>query len=259
MSDTLMIPTLINGQWTLHLPEHRSLRPQWGEWSDGEGNPRFGWEKARLDSMYRNIESTDIIYDLGAEEGDMAALYQSWLGPQTTGGLCLFEPNEKVWPNIKAIWRANHLIDPLETWVGFAGDRDNILATYQEHQTPWPPCADGPVIGDHGFLNLCERPDVSSVRLDSFALVTGYFPDIITIDVEGAEFNVLAGALEILKDKKPLVYVSIHPQFMKDMYDTDARVLHELMGQMGYRAKFLEEDHEQHFVFWHPMGRELKF
>src|SRR5882724_6033705 len=95
----LVKPTLINGKWQLLLPKHRADRPEW----------KTGWEVERLDALRASIEPGKLVFDVGAEEGDMSALYALW-GAQVV----LFEPNERVWPNIRAIWEANRLELPFD-------------------------------------------------------------------------------------------------------------------------------------------------
>lgn len=96
----------VNNKWEIVLPDHRA---DWPEWSKGKG-----WEKARLDSMHENLSKDDVIYYVGAEEGDMPALCAMW-----GARVVLFEPNSRVWPNIRATWEANKLEDPLFCYVGY--------------------------------------------------------------------------------------------------------------------------------------------
>lgn len=240
------VPTTINGRWQLLLPEHRAARPQWGDWTDGNGVVHHGWEAERLDSMHARLRPGDVVYDVGAEEGDLPALWASW-GCQVV----LFEPNARVWPNIRFIFEANGLPVPLACWAGFAAERSGVGTKPTEVSwRTWPRCADGPVIGDHGFLNLCERPDVGRLALDDAA---GFMrippPDAITIDVEGAELRVLRGASELLLHRRPLVWVSIHPEFMDEMYGDHPADLHAYMAEHGYEGQHLATDHEQHWLF----------
>lgn len=253
---TAMITTLINNSWTLLLPEHRAIRPEWGIWYDDSGAEHFGWEVERLKSMNRNIGPGDVVFDVGTEEGDISALIQSWIGTGD-GGVCLFEPNDRVWSNVRTIFDANHLKPPLTYWHGFAGNENGHLDTAEDYHD-WPEASTGPVISDHGFCNLNERPDIPAIRLDDFAVMTGAYPNVITIDVEGAELYVLDGALALLGAFRPLVYCSVHPEFASDMYHYNVQVLYDYMGDLGYRSKVLEVDHEHHVVFWHPEGRELR-
>lgn len=243
-----MIPTAINRRWTLLLPEHRAAR---GEVWDT-------WERERIGHMAANIHPGDCVFDIGAEEGDMPALWASWVGPG--GGVVLVEPNPKVIPNIRAIWEANGLPMPLGIFTGFAGPEDDLRRPrWPEAFTSghWPACADGPVIGNHGFANLCERPDIPRVRLDTLAAWTDE-PDVITIDVEGAELEVLRGATRLLTDVHPLVYVSVHPVFMLEMYHQTAGELDAHMERFGYRRRELAVDHEAHWLYSHPEGRKVR-
>jgi len=252
-----MIDTKINGRWNLMLPEHRAARPEW----------QTGWEVERLDSMNANIRRGDIVYDIGAEEGDISALIASWVWPN--GGVCLFEPNPKVWPNIKAIWDANNLRHPLATWVGFASDATSdaallddagLLLLAHDPESGWPRCAtELPVIGDHGFRHLAQETDVTpQITLTDFVRQTNIIPDVITMDVEGSELRVLRGARVLLHGMKPLVYLSMHPEFMDELYgDTPTDLLH-FMADVGYVGMCLAVDHEEHWVFWHQLGRKPK-
>jgi len=279
VTDVAMVPTTINGRWNLLLPEHRAARPEW-----------TGWEVERVQSMHANLRPGMVLYDIGTEEGDLSALYASWVAdagrcpncggyPATDvraaqgplcwwqscartggGGAVLFEPNPRVWPNIRAIWEANALAAPIATWVGFAGSGERVSREFvAEHVLPrdgkWPACASGPLIGDHGFLNLSERPDVPSITIDQMAAATGRPPDAITIDVEGAELHVLRGADHTLTEQRPLVWCSVHPEFMFHMYDQYERDLHDWMHDHRYWAVHLGYDHEHHVLFY-PIERE---
>jgi FkbM family methyltransferase len=234
--------TRILDRWELWLPEHRAERPQW-PW----------WEKVRLESMYANIRPGDVVFDIGTEEGDLSALFATW-----GARLALFEPNPKVWPNIKAIWDANNLDMPHFCWPGFASHVTKTLGELGP-RGQWPACAYGLVIGNHGFRHLAEQANVTpQITLDDVAKWIGYFPDVITVDVEGAEWFVLKGAEGILGKKQPLVYISIHPEFMRDLYEMKDSELHDFMEHRGYRGTHLGTDHEEHWLFWHPDGRDPK-
>mgnify|MGYP003974544311 FL=1 len=69
--------------------------------------------------------------------------------------------------------------------------------------------------------------------LDTFCRTRGIRPDVIKVDVEGAEFAVLEGAREILAGAKPVMVISIHPQHLKAL-GRDAAELHALAAASGY-------------------------
>lgn len=244
---TDMVKTKLNGKWDLILPKHRADRPEW----------KTGWEKETLDALCRNVTPDDIVFEVGAEEGDMSALIAQWCN----GRIFLFEPNPKVWPNLKAIWESNNIAKPLGYFVGFAGTQDITnpanLNFDPSNQGEWPKCAYGEVIGDHGFRHLAEEADSTpQARIDTIVRHYKILPTIITMDIEGAEFEALKGAEETLKYHHPMLFLSIHPEFMNHHFGQFEKELHRYLEEMGYQWKHLAYDHEHHYVFWHPKGRQ---
>jgi len=222
----------INQRWMLTLPDHRAR----GDWWDH-------WEEERLASMAEHLNEFDLIAYIGAEQGDMPALCASW-GCATV----LVEPVGKVWPGIRATFEANGLPLPWATFAGFAGATDHFA---HEHLVErwWPPEAEGPVSDVEGFANLCERPDLPVITLNTIRSVVGPL-SAISIDVEGSELEVLRGAAAaVLTKDRPKVWVSIHPDFMHDMYDQEPWEVHSLMESHGYVGTLLADVHEQHWYF----------
>lgn len=246
---TTMIPTKINGKWWVTLPEHRAARPEWVT----------GWERERLDSMHDYLTHITpgrrpVIIDVGAEEGDMPALYSMW-----GCDVVLIEPNPKVWPNIKAIWEANELRAPLINFVGFAAEMSHV-APYRDSvggkgligQDGWPFCARDEVIGDHGFRHLAQQADETPcITIDD--LVGDQHIDAITMDVEGSELRVVVGAAKVLERDHPLVWVSCHTDYeWNDKWYEGVRVeqVIDAMGAYNYEAVHIcNELHEDHWLF----------
>ena len=52
---------------------------------------------------------------------------------------------------------------------------------------------------------------VKQLSLDSFTEENSIFPEILKIDVEGAEFNVLDGSKSLLTKYRPKIIISLHP------------------------------------------------
>ena len=182
-----MVEAVLNGRYKIILPKHRADRPEW--------YTEEGWEGPRLDRLQGEIShqiskgKTPVVYYVGAEEGDMCGLAAKW-----GAKLVMFEPNERVSPNIKAIWRANKLEPPLAYFEGFAANVTDLKGKNALHIGKFPASADGEVIGDHGFKELAYEHDVvPQIKIDD---ITDNIepPTIITMDVEGSEFEVLKGS-----------------------------------------------------------------
>jgi len=225
------------------LPQHRAARPDW--------YTETGWERARLDALHTTVEGQDapVVYYVGAEEGEMPALCQIW-GAEVV----LFEPNPKAWPNIRAIWQANDLQPPLLSLVGFASNVTDLNPPHAEPGTGmvegWPDCASGPVIGDHGFKELYqEAAAFPQIRIDDVAAGGTPAPTIIAFDVEGSEWQVLRGAEQILRDHQPILFASIHPEFMFHQWSEYSRDLRNWIVDLGYTETILDYAHELHTVY----------
>lgn len=217
----------INGEYEIILPEHRANRPEWFS--------EMGWEKKRLQSMKEHLNDKDIMFYVGNEEGDMSALLAMW-GVK----LGLFEPNPKVWPNTKVIWEANKLPMPLFSFCGFASSQTTEGGMY----VGFPPSASGDVIGDHGFMEL-QNHNAPEIKIDDI----GIEPTAISIDVEGSEWEVLKGAKNTLRDHRPKIWLSIHPEFAFRIYGTYSNDLRKWIKDFGYTETILDYQHELHLFY----------
>lgn len=242
-----MVQAKLNGKYEIILPKHRADRPDW--YTDE------GWERARLDAMHdeitRQVQAgiTPVVYYVGAEEGEMPALCQMW-GAQVV----MFEPNPLVLPNIRAIWEANELEQPLGFFVGFAS---NITDLNPPQQNPlavgfsegWCEAAYGELIGNHGFKELYQEADAfPQIKLDDVAEMYPK-PTIISFDCEGSEWQVMKGAEEILARDKPVIFASISPEFMFHQFNQYSRDFRNWLIDFGYKETYLDYQHELHTVY----------
>ena len=237
-------PTNINDSWVMRLPSHRAI-----QYMRPEGGGK--WELERLAAMHETISPSDVVYDIGAEQGDMTALLASWAH---TGAVVAIEPNPWVWPCIKAIFEENDLTPPAATFVGFLGGQDkaptNPDGVRRGFFRGWPECATGIIDPAAGFAHLAQEQDVvPTITLDALVARTGLAPDVVTMDVEGAEWFVLKGATRTLAQHRPTVFVSIHEAFLGEFFGQCPNDVHRLMAKAGYKGEHLATDHEEHWRY----------
>lgn len=235
----------VAGLGPLLLPEVRCNRGQ-----------RPWWEAARLHSMHHYLGPGDRLLDVGAEMGDLSALFASW-----GIGMFLVEPNPKSWPFIGGTFDANNLRQRVHGWyVGLVGSYDQELASRLEHPTAhagnrlgdlgWPVFVNLEPDEATGFFSLAEHMDVSPVTtIDGLMLASNFAPTAITMDIEGGEYDALAGALATLTKYRPKVWVSIHPGYMADQYGHTKEQVLDMMIAAQYDPVFLATDHEEHWMF----------
>ena len=226
-----LVKANLNGLDELYLPKHRAERP---DWYTGQG-----WEKQRHKSMKDNIGKGDVVYYVGAEEGEFPALCQKW-GAEVV----LFEPNPAVWSHYPVIWKANKLDDPLGFYGGFASNKTTSNASVS-----FDDIASVEIEGAHGFKELyLEADNYPQVKIDDY-VKNSKPPTAISIDVEGSEFEVLKGAEQVIKKYRPKIWLSLHPEFLFHQWGLYGRDVRNWLMDRGYKEQLLEYEHEVHLYY----------
>lgn len=81
------------------------------------------------------------------------------------------------------------------------------------------------------YREACKK----QASLDDFCRDENIIPEVMKIDVEGAEVRVLKGARKMLKESKPIIFLSVHPSRLLALGDS-VDTLIELVHNMGYEA-----------------------
>jgi hypothetical protein len=74
---------------------------------------------------------------------------------------------------------------------------------------------------------------IETITLDTFCGELGRTPDLMKIDVEGAELLVLRGATQLLHKFHPAIILAVHPYWLPAGHSS--RQLFELLSEDGYR------------------------
>lgn len=85
---------------------------------------------------------------------------------------------------------------------------------------------------DHHLYHQTKQKQVS---LDDFCGQNQLKPEVIKIDVEGAEYDVILGARKILKNLSPIIYLSIHPKELELIGKSTSELI-QLLDDLGYHA-----------------------
>lgn len=232
-----MVVSTINGH-SLTLPRWRARFY--------EDRAEQGWEKVRIDSCAELITEGMTVYDIGAECGDFTALYRKWVGDE--GQVIPVEPSPPYWPIIRQIWEVNGFAPPCATFNGFASD---ACSDAERAFAPgWPEASEGEGIPEFGFRHLAQQGDTTpQITIDDLATLSITTPSAIVMDIEGAEWHALSGALVQLEHNRPLVWVSVHPPTMLDWYGKTFADIVELMASVGYVGRLLGEEVEEFWLF----------
>lgn len=159
-------------------------------------------ERAEWQFYVRYLREGMVVFDVGANVGDLALLFSRFVG--TTGRVHAFEASPSVFGRLSTICelsgKKNILLNQraVSDSVGTV-----ILHQYDDEHLGWNSLAYRP-LHLYGFnVTPVEQLEVPSTTIDLYCQQHSIpHIDLLKIDVEGAEYQVLLGARSMLQQKK---------------------------------------------------------
>lgn len=204
------------------------------------------WERERIESMRTHLKKGDILFDIGTEQGWCNLVYAQMVGPEN---MVLIEPTQEFWPNIKALWDKNYSgTKPKGFWSGLFGNDDD--EEWIKEYEYWPKATKGDLIDRNKYQYLHDNDGtIKQTTVDVYVKLTGFVPDALTMDTEGSEFLILKGAEQTLKNHKPKLWISVHPDMALRDYGVKENQLDNYLTTLGYKGQHLATDHEEHWYY----------
>lgn len=208
------------------------------EGEGGGGSVYFNLvEPEQTSAFAENLTAGDIFFDVGANVG-----YYTVLGSRLVGAKGLVVAFEPVARNLAHLY--NHIdINRLEnvSIIPAACSDEISLAAF----STGPNNAMGHLTGGNNSNNETPGKDillVPTVTLDTVAERFGVVPQVLKIDVEGAELSVLHGASSRILPAKPKIFLSLHSEQLR----TDCL---KYLENFGYEFEPLGEDKNDSMEF----------
>jgi len=221
-----------------------------GYWFHGRNRERSSMELFR-----QLIKQGDNVVEIGGHIGYMSLFFRHLAGP---GHVFVFEPGENNLPYI----RRNIKDRGIELIEKGAGDRTGVARFFIESLTG----QNNSFIEDFEALQANQRDsflrdvdvravEVEMVRLDDWAKERGIRVDFMKIDVEGFEWSVLQGMLDILGTMRPGLMVEVQREH-REIFDLlthkgylvfgPTRVLYDAFDQMPASSNVFALHREAH-------------
>ena len=178
------------------------------------------YERDKMECFREYLRPGSVVYDVGANVGIYTVLACRMVGVE--GRVFSFEPSpdnvQRLAENIRVNKFNNVEIVPSAVSV------TDGFATFDSEADP---CVRK--ISESGALR------VETVSLDSFVASGKPFPNLMKIDVEGAELDVLRGAQKLLVEHGPTIFLATHGE------QVHAECV-SFLKELGYGLTFLESD-----------------
>jgi FkbM family methyltransferase len=188
----------------------------------------FEPELTRL--MAERVRPGATVLDIGAHVGLHTLMFSRRAG--TSGRVLAIEPS----PVTAALlmqhlaWNGCNNVEVFEAAVGH--EEREVVFAYRADPTDMGACANSLAYDIGG-----KKTNVKMTTIDR--ICTGRNPDLIKMDIEGAELLALRGAQQTLTRAAPLLVVSIHPEAMRALGTTPAELVTFLSG-FGYQGRHLD-------------------
>ena len=192
-------------------------------WVVGSGMPNFWlgtYEREKYEAFSRELRPGMVVYDVGANVGIYSVLACRSVG--ANGSVFSFEPATMNLFYLNRNIRLNHFCN-CEVVPKAVSSSDGTV----QFEFTGESCL-GRISAD-GLLR------VPSTTLDSFCHNGKPMPQLLKIDVEGAEYDVLSGCVRVLLNAKPTIFLATHGE---TVHADCCRLLQEL----GYTLQFLMRD-----------------
>jgi FkbM family methyltransferase len=172
------------------------------------------------------------VFDVGAHIGLVSLPISQMVAPG--GKVFAFEPADFNRALLARHVKLNN-IDNIEVLDSLVGEQDESSVAFFQQET------------DTGLNSVARRSGQSSfveipkqqVRLDTLCAQRSLAPDLMKIDVEGAEIGVLRGARETIARCRPLIFLSVHPEQI-GLLGHDKEELPALIDEIGYICRDID-------------------
>lgn len=196
----------------------------------------FGYEdESYYLTILKDIREANVILDIGANIGITSLFFASL---NSKGKIYAFEPHPDTFQRLVENIQINNF-ENIRTYPMGAGSKNEtrILDEVDNHNSGM-----NRIIGIDSGISSGKK--ITTIALDTFFL-PGDIPkvDFIKIDVEGFETEVLKGAKEIIRLHKPVLFIELDDNNLRD-HGSSAEDLIVFLENLGYEKIYRSDNFE---------------
>lgn len=212
-----------------------------------------GENQEEISALMSVAKTSGVLFDVGAHQGMFSLLF-CVSHPQNRS--IAYEPSPSLARTGRELFHKNGILDRAEYVEAALGSRE-------EERQVWFPDDAFMSLEPHGAKTVGTL--MKFVTIDSEASRLATRPTVIKIDVEGFEWEVLQGAVETLRNDKPIVFLELHLDLLDKRGISPSAVclllndlgycLHDCLGnRLSLSAGYNGFSALRRFVWQHPEG-----
>jgi FkbM family methyltransferase len=206
---------------------------------------QLSWNPEEYRAFRAAVRPGAVVLDVGANVGSYTLLFAIWVGP--AGRVFAFEPAPEAREGLRKHVALNGLADRVEIAPYAASSIAGSARFRIDGASGANAIATG---GDRGHA---ASIDVETTTIDAFCDRHRVRPDVVKIDVEGAELDVLAGARRVLAQPDMQAFVEFHPSVWAARGVTPDAIRAELIEQ-----RLLAEPLHPSIDIWNTEGISVR-
>lgn len=185
-----------------------------------------------------NVHPGQLVLDIGGHYGEYAVLFAALVGPN--GMVVSFEPDVAARPMLQANLALNHFVERVQIESYAVFDTITSQTLFTRHGNAQSSLSRAGLGGQPSDDDVENYP-VPTVRIDEYLRQAHLpMPDVIKLDVEGAEINALRGAGEVLSSKVTIL-CELHPYAWPE-FRTSFDDLLRVIADHGRSIRYLDDD-----------------
>lgn len=169
------------------------------------------------------------VFDVGANVGTSTLL----LSEDNQASIYAFEASEYACKIVLQNMAANGIDSRVTVVNTLVGDKTGAIIPFY-----WAYSSGGASIFK-GRLGHDFHINKVSLTLDDYVAAQSLQPDLFKVDVEGAELMVLTGAVNTLRNSKPIVFLELHAVGEMPLWQNAAQII-SLLKTCGYTMFYLK-------------------
>lgn len=179
------------------------------------------WEPPVLLILKDLIRAGMVAYDVGGNVGGLTSAMARLVGPG--GTVCSFEASPRIFAHLQRnVALQGHSNVTVYHNAVYSTSNDTIMVYEGDH------------LNDSIFIEQSPTKKgypVKTMALDDFCEATGLYPELIKMDIEGAEFGALLGSARMIERAKP--HIVFEQIFARERQPADMKCI-EFLNNLGY-------------------------
>ncbi|MFI5218344.1 MAG: FkbM family methyltransferase [Bacteroidia bacterium] len=192
----------------------------------------FGFKESAREALYSLVKQGMVVLDVGANIGETSIMFSNLV--KSEGKVYCFEPDDLNFKKLSRNISINGIknIEPFQIGLGNENKKAKLFNVRESNSGMKRVLNDASGNFDFTEINIRTLDALGEERKINHI-------DLIKIDVEGFEFNVLTGASETLKRYKPILFIELIDNNLREQ-GADSAGLINFLSSLGYSVTHSE-------------------